>query len=253
MDFRRVFGLIIVAIGLVALLHNFNMMEVNSPFIVSVIMLIVGILCFRLYFKKERSLLLLIITLVTLFWGVGILMYELNLISYHIKNQFLLFGVGISFLAIYYFNTKMWWAIIPGGCTLILFTVDILSEIFYLRTGLPTFLLISGIGLLFFYLYLIRDEKNKLFWAIYPATGLIIFSLFQLYISSRSFSVHIMIAVILIIIGSIILFRSFFGGDSNAGQAALSDPESENIDLTSDSEKKESKMKNNSEESVTEP
>ncbi len=253
MDFKRVFGLIIVAIGLVALLHNFNIIEVNFSFVVSVIMLIVGVLCLRLYFKKERSALLLIVTLVSLFWGLGMLIYEFNFISYHIKNQFLLFGVGIGFLTIYFYNTKQWWAIIPGGCILILFTVDLLDEIFYLQTGLPTFLLISGIGLLFFYLYLIRDEKNRLFWAIYPATGLFLFSLFQLYLSSRRTSVHIMIAVILIIFGSLLVIRSFFGSDSKSRQESLSDQESENTDLTSDSENKDPNMQENGEKSVSKP
>ncbi len=233
MDFRRIFGLAIVAIGLFALLHNFEIMEVNSPFIISLAMLIVGGLSLRLYFKKERALWWLIISLIALFWGSGILMYELNIISFHFRNQFCLFGIGLSFLVVYFQNTKNWWALIPGGSILVLFLVDLLDEIFYLERGLASFLLILGIGLIFFYLYLIRNENNRLQWAIYPAIVIVLFSLLQLYFSTRTTIIHIGIAIVLILIGLFIIFRSSDGSSSKSRAESLPEPETEKTAIAS--------------------
>jgi hypothetical protein len=209
MDFRKIVGALIIVIGLFALLHNFYVVDVNSPVIISLLMLVVGGLCFRFYFAKDRSLWLLIIALITFFWGLGILTYEIGLISFYFKNHFLLLGIGFSFVAVYFYNTKNWWAIIPGGCILVVFIVDLLDELFYLQDGISAFLVFVGIGLIFFYLYLIHDEKNRLGWAIYPAIILILIGLFQLYFSTKETSVQIVVAVLLILIGILLLIRPF--------------------------------------------
>ena len=209
MDFRKIVGVLIIVIGLFALLHNFYVVDVNSPLIISFLMLVVGGICFRFYFSKDRSLWLLIIALISFFWGLGIFTFELSLISFYFKNHFLLLGIGFSFVAVYFYNTKNWWAIIPGGCILVVFIVDFLDEIFYLQEGISAFLVFVGIGLIFLYLYLIHDEKNRLGWAIYPSIILILVGLFQLYFSTRETSVQIVVAILLIFIGILLIARPF--------------------------------------------
>jgi len=209
MDFRKILGVLIIIIGFFALLQNFYLVDINSPLLISLLMLIVGGICFRFYLAKDRSLWLLIIALITFFWGLGIFTYELGLISFYVKDHFLLLGIGVSFVAVYFYNTKNWWAIIPGGCILVVFIVDLLDEIFYLQDGISAFLVFVGIGLIFLYLYLIHDEKNRLGWAIYPAIILILIGLFQLYFSTRETSVQIVVAVLLILIGILLIIRPF--------------------------------------------
>lgn len=207
MDFRKIIGGVLIFLGILALLHNLEILEVNSPLVVSLVMLFLGGICFRFYFVRERSLWLLIIAFLTFFWGLGIFLYELRVVSFPIRNHFLFFGIGLSFIAIYFYNTKNWWAVIPGGILCVLFFVDLLDEFFYLERGTSGFLIFFGIGLIFLYLYLIRDEENRLLWAIYPAVGLIVLGFLQLYFSTHQSSVQIGVAIILILLGSFLIFR----------------------------------------------
>lgn len=207
MDIKKTFGIIIIAAGLLALLHNFEIVNVNSAFLISILLLAVGGASFYFYFRKERSLFLLIIGFVSFFWGVGMLSYELYLIPFRLKTNFFLLGIGLSFLAVYFRNPKQWWAILPGGFILVQFTVTIFDELFYLQNSISTFLFYLGVGLIFIYLYLIRDEKNKLSWAVYPGIAIILISLFQLYFTTNSDFIQILVGILLIFIGiAIVLF-----------------------------------------------
>jgi len=71
MDIRKAFGVIIIAAGFLALLHNFEIVNVNSAFLISILLLAVGGISFYFYFRKERSLFLLIIGFISFFgaWG----------------------------------------------------------------------------------------------------------------------------------------------------------------------------------------
>lgn len=208
MDIRKVVGFLVIVLGCLILLNNFDFLDLNSTFFISLLMILVGGLCFYFYLKKEHSIWLLIISFVTFFWGFGILVYELGFLSFYLKNHFILLGIGLSFIAVYFHNTKQWWAIIPGGCILVVFIVNMLDEIFYLQRGIPAFLLFFGIGLIFLYLYLISDENNRLNWAFYPAIVLILFGLFQLYFATRDASIQIAIAAVLILLGILLVIRA---------------------------------------------
>ncbi len=224
MDIKKTFGIIIIAAGLFALLHNFEIVNVNSAFLISILLIAVGGTAFYFYFKKERSLFLLIIGYLAFFWGVGMLCYELYLIPYRLKNHFFLLGVALSFLAIYFRNPKQWWAILPGGFLLVQFTIDVFDEIFYLTNSISMFLLTLGTGLIFIYLYLIRDEKNKLLWAIFPGTAIILFSLFQLYFTTGSDFIQILVGFLLILIGiAIVLFTRQKDSLAPAGESAAAE------------------------------
>jgi len=208
MDIRKVIGFLVIAVGSLVLLNNVDFLNLNSAFVISLLMILVGGLTFYFYIKKDHSIWLLIISFITFFWGFGILIYELGFLSFYLKNHFLLLGIGLSFIAVYFHNTKQWWAIIPGGCILVVFIVNMLDEIFYLQRGIPAFLLFFGIGLIFLYLYLIRDKNNRLNWAFYPAIALTLLGLFQLYFATRDSSIQIVIAAVLILFGIVLVIRA---------------------------------------------
>ena len=232
MDRRALIGMLAIAIGLLALIQNLNIFAVTQGLILGLLFGAVGIFCVAFYYIKSKNQAVLLIGLLGLFWGIGLLLNEFDILRADYKTIYFLFGSGLSFLAIYIHDNRKWWAVVPGGVLFVLATIQVFDMLFYLREGVYTFLFLFGIGLTFLYLYLVRDEKKQLQWAIFPAAVVILFSLFVLYADSSGNSLEVFMGLALIAIGLISIFRSRskLNGSSSAPnqiQSAPTVPESQ--------------------------
>jgi len=83
-------------------------------------------------------------------------------------------SIGLGFVMVYLVNSRMWWAIIPGGVMMTLAVVAGVDELHWLGidSGGIFFL---GLGLTFLVLGLLSQRtQERLTWAFIPATVLIV-------------------------------------------------------------------------------
>ena len=73
------------------------------------------------------------------------------------------------------------------------------------------FIFFFGVGLTFGFLYLIKDEENKLRWAQYPAIFLLLFSFFLLLVSEEGLLADMALPVALILLGAIVAIKALAG------------------------------------------
>ncbi|HHM23495.1 MAG TPA: hypothetical protein ENJ23_00465 [Bacteroidetes bacterium] len=227
MDRRVWLGIGLILVGILALIHNVGWVDVTSQFVLAVIMVAIGIMALALYLRQDRSLALLIIGLVTLPWGFGIGLYEIGWIGFGLEGNFFLLGVALGFLAVYLHNDRQWWAVIPGGMLLVFDVVSALQDYIYSIGDFTGFLMFFGFGLVFLYLYLIRDEKNHLGWARYPAWASFLFALFLLYIQTDNRIAQIFVSVVLILIGLGLLLAGRKAGEPEEESGAQIQPPDE--------------------------
>lgn len=207
MQHRSLIGIFAITIGVVAFLLNLRMFEVTQELLLAMMFLFISGVAFAVY-KSKRHPTVILFGFLSLFWGLSLLLYEFGFLQREFRNVVLLIGIGLSFSVIYFSNNQKWWAVIPGGVFLVIGTINFLDLLFYINSRIYAFLLFFGFGLVFFYLYLIRDEKRKLHWAIYPAFALIGFSLFGLVTNLPMKFVQIFAGVFFIILGILYIFHS---------------------------------------------
>lgn len=93
----------------------------------------------------------------------------------------LYWGIGAAFVAVFLKESSRWWAIIPAGA---FFSLGIVSLVARTDLGGPSaqgFILNLGLAATFGFLYLIRNETNRLQWARLPAIILLVVSILFLF------------------------------------------------------------------------
>ncbi len=214
MNHRFFIGFFAIGFGLLALVQNLQWIQVTQVFLLAILFIVIGIVAFLFSRATPKKSSPLILSFLSIFWGIGLLLNELGVIQREYISIILIIGAGFSFGAIYLNNMAKWWAVIPAGVLLTLGLVSILDELFPINRGSYSFLTFFGFSLTFFYLYLIRNEKRQLRWAIYPATVLFFLSMTGLFINSRMNFNQIVFGGILILLGLIYIFRFVIYGKS---------------------------------------
>ena len=131
MDRRALIGVVAIAIGLLALIQNLNIFAVTQGLILGLLFGAVGIFCVAFYYIKSKNQAVLLIGLLGLFWGIGLLLNEFDILRADYKTIYFLFGSGLSFLAIYIHDNRKWWAVVPGGVLFVLATIQVFDMLFY--------------------------------------------------------------------------------------------------------------------------
>lgn len=113
------------------------------------------------------------------FWGVLLLLGGVALLleNLHIlRIGGLIWGVilgvgGLVFLSVYFENRAAWWPLIPGVTLLTICASSLINYIFpTLSEYISSVIVLGGIGLSFFLVYLVNREN---WWAIIPAGVLV--------------------------------------------------------------------------------
>jgi len=210
MAVRRLFGGILVTVGLLAILQNLDFVKLQESQIFSILLLLAGGYGYYAFTRRRQSIWLLSLALALFCWGLGKTADSWQILPISIESSLSILGISLAFVAVFFSDFRYWWAMLPGGILFVIFVVDFLSEIFYLYPGITAFLTFFGFGLVFFYLYLIRNESNHLNWAIFPAIVLFVISIFRLSVAYHWFSFEDSTAVILIGIGTALILRTLF-------------------------------------------
>lgn len=175
-----IIGMVIILVGILVLLHNLQFIYVSEQMIWGIGFIILG--SFFIYFYRQTASKKSILIPGILFFLLGFftILDSLFSIPEALIGTLVLWITGTIFIAIYLNKNSSWWAVIPGGI-LVLVGVIVALDAFRLLTGsILWFVFFSGISLIFWFLFLIKDQTNKLSWAIYPAFLIMIFSFFIL-------------------------------------------------------------------------
>ena len=201
-------GLVIVAVGLVSLLANMEVLRGLDNIANSGFFLVLAYLFFTVYSgNKMRWWALLVaiifaiigfIYFVEIFWN-----FPDNLIG-----TIFLWGASVLFGYLYAKEASRWWAVFLSGLFFTLGSINIIHGFALLRSDQEGIVFFIGLALTFVYLWSQRDETYRWNWALYPAAGLFIIA-FLIFIETESWmGLDYVVPVLLIAVGSYLLIRS---------------------------------------------
>jgi hypothetical protein len=177
---RLSFGIVLILAGILLLAQRLSFIGGKWDDAIMTLAFGTGTLYFASLFFSERSR----------WWAALVAFIFLGLAASQFIEVFLpgvpgayvcastLLLMGLGFMAIYFIDRQMWWALIPGGVMLSLTGVVLLEELVPKVPFEPAGLLFLGLGLTFLVLYFLRTQGTRLTWAIYPALSLLLFGLF---------------------------------------------------------------------------
>lgn len=201
---RILWGILLVAGGILFLLQNMGLLEVGGLFWAAV--LGAGGLGFLSVFIADRQnwwalipglVLLGIATIVFLDFAAPQLTGRLG-------GVIVLGSIGLAFLLIYLLNREHWWAIIPGG---VMFTLALVAGLNEVLTGFDAGgIFFLGLGLTFLLVALLPTEHGRMKWAFIPAG--ILLGMGLLVMLALSTWVNYVWPVALILAGLFLVFRT---------------------------------------------
>jgi len=201
-----VFGSLLVLIGLAYLLNNLDIIFIESEVAVSTIFLAIGAyLLFK--FSKTKAMGFLIMGAIFTFIGLVIWLESIPGFDDQFIGVIVLWTAAALFSYGFLKNHENWGFLIPAGVLftigsmvwleMVLYNEDVLGSVFFL-----------GLGSTFGFLYLIRNEKNRLDWAKVPALCLVAFSGFLFLVTSDSLITDMFFPVVLILLGGYLVYNA---------------------------------------------
>lgn len=200
-----VWGLLLIAIGLLVLLQNLGVLGGNLALIWAIIFAVVGVR-FLYIFLMDRKVWWPLIPSFTLFGLAGLLLIETLFPggAGTWGGALFLGSIALSFWAVYLVSRDNWWAVIPGG---VLLTLAVVAGIGDTLGGVDSgAIFFLGLSLTFFLVALLPTPEGRMRWAWIPAGVLFVLSLVVL---SQSAGLLIYIwPVALILAGLFFLVRA---------------------------------------------
>ena len=180
--------------------------------------LVAALVATAVYFA-DRSDWAILITLYVL-WAAFLLniLTALNILRDEGVAFFVLVAIAIPFLAVYYRDRRLWWALIPAyvliaiGLMVALIGLGVLGDLL-----VPSYVMFA-IAIPFFFVYF---RNRKLWWALIPAGILAVIGVAFL-IAEAAFAY--IGALVLILVGGWMLLRAFTRKEP-AAEAAMPEPE----------------------------
>lgn len=207
-DFRILFGALLIGAGVLFLLQTFNIIPNAWSILWSIAFLVGSGVFFYVYFTDRKQWWALIPAM-TLLGLAGTVIVESYLTGIgNLGGALFLGGIGLSFWVIYLTNRDFWWAIIPGGVLFTLGVVTIADDYISGDSGGGVFFM--GLAITFLLVALLAKPRESFWWAYIPAGVLFVMGVFLIGPLQSAF--NYIWPVALILVGGIILFRNFRKG-----------------------------------------
>lgn len=201
-------GIFIIVMGILLLLGNLDLFDHGQDFFWGILFLAGGFISMKEYARDKNKWWFLGLTSLLYFIGLAIIINALNFIDDDIIGTLLFWGLAAVFIHVGQRNEKAWWCYLVAGIAIVLGSIVFLETFNLLEDAYVAFVLFLGFGLTFAYLWLIRNEINKLNWAKYPAIGLITIAFFVLISSTSSILEDMFLPSLLILVGILLIYRS---------------------------------------------
>jgi hypothetical protein len=179
LDTRLVFGLLLVAAGVVYLLHNLGIIT-GGRLVWAAGLAIVAVVLLALFGRNRDDMWWSLIPAVTLIgFAVLLVLQHFSPETAEVWGGALVLGsIGLSFWLIYLVHRDFWWAIIPGGVMLTLAVVSAIDELPAAAPATGTGgIFFIGLGVTFALVALAPGGRGRLNWAYFPAAILAAFGL----------------------------------------------------------------------------
>lgn len=201
-------GGIIILIGILALLANLDILDGLEEILGSLLFFTVAYLFYRVFKKDKNKIWALIPAVFCAALGVIIFMENFSGFNEDLSGVILFWAGALVFAYFYINDNKKWWAVIPAGVLFTIGSVVIIETYNLLLYDLEGTVLFLGFGLTFIFLYLQRNEENKLQWAIWPGGILSAIALF-IYIQSTDWmDFDFILPAILILVGAYLIISA---------------------------------------------
>lgn len=168
-------GVFLIAIGAVLFLN-----ELRYPFLDGAIWGAFVLFCFSLIafwgYSQDKAPWKVMLGTFLLFLSIIVIVEHMGYLYGDLTGTLVLWSLAAAFLTIFLLKREQWWAIIPGGILFTIGLVVLLESGWYIDQDYYPVILFTGFSLPFWLLYFIRNEKNKLSWAIWPASILLAFA-----------------------------------------------------------------------------
>jgi hypothetical protein len=202
LESRILWGVLLIFLGVAFLVQNLFNLEIGG-FFWGVILGLAG-LFFLFTFINNREQWWALIPGFTLLGVSATIITGMLLprVATIFGGAFILGGIGLAFVAVYFVDRRFWWAVIPAGVMLTLASITVLDQLLHGRgTGGVLFL---GLGLTFAIVALIPTSHRTFNWAWIPAGVLFLMGVLISAITENAFG--FVWPVILILGGGILIY-----------------------------------------------
>jgi hypothetical protein len=209
-DLRVVWGLLLLAAGVLLLLQNFNIVT-GALNLIWAFLTGVAAIFFLFTFVSNRANWWALIPGVILLGLTAVITLGVAApaLAAAWGGPVFLGGIGLSFVAVYLASREQWWAVIPGGVLGTLAVVAAMETVFKraearVSTGGIFFI---GLGLTFALVGLLPTPQGRMRWAFIPALVLLLMGLL-IFAAAEQF-INYLWPVALILFGLWLIFRAF--------------------------------------------
>ena len=202
-------GVFLILLGGFFLLGTLTDLRIREEIVLASIIFVTGVVMLLSHIFFDRKLWTLIMGCSGIFIGSAITIEEWRLLPSESISMILFILVGLVFLSGLRKGKKNWWALIPGGFSIVIAGSIFLDMQRFISDAYIGVLLFAGMGIIFGILFLMRDEEYNLDWAKYPSlVGFILSAIIVLTIDFRDMFSRYLFPILLIAIGIFILVRS---------------------------------------------
>jgi hypothetical protein len=204
---KIILGISILVIGIILLLNNFQFLNLDDELWWGIAFITLGIIFINVYRRNTLKKGPLVVGIIFLILGIFSIFDSLRFISDGFIGVIFLGGLAAIFISVYVRHNKRWWAIIPGGTALILGFLVLVEDYRMLDNDYFGFIFLFGMSLIFWFLFLIQDDKKKFNWSQIVAIILMVISFFVLSEEFDSQLTDILFPASIIVCGGYLIFR----------------------------------------------
>jgi hypothetical protein len=201
-------GYAMIIIGVILVLNNTDVLNINPQVMWALLFVLIGGLMLFAQKHMERGRMLRILGIVLIMIGALLFIHALFGLPAGFIGTLALWAIGGFFIALHFRRDEPWWPVIPGGTFFVLGVVNLLDAFNLVSGERLWFVFFLGIAFICWYLYLIRDGANRLAWAVYPAAGLTVFSLFILSVTWGGRLMGMLFPLSLVLLGVYVLYTN---------------------------------------------
>ena len=201
-------GYALIIIGVILVLNNADLLNINAQVMWSLVFVLTGGLMVFAQKHMERGRMLLVMGILLIVIGALLFIHALFGLPAGFIGTLALWAIGGFFIALHFRRDEPWWPAIPGGMFFVLGVVNLLDAFRLVSGERLWFVFFLGVASIFWYLYLIRDGENRLAWSVYPAAVLTVFSLFILSVTWGGRLTGMIFPISLVLLGIYILYTN---------------------------------------------
>ncbi|MFZ5518963.1 MAG: LiaF transmembrane domain-containing protein [Candidatus Zhuqueibacterota bacterium] len=208
-------GISIIVIGLFVLLTNLQVISFDSQFYWGLAFLLLGVVSLNIFSLNTVRRGRLIFGIILIIIGLLMILDSLNFVPDGVQSALFFWAGAALFIAFYIRNNRHWWSIIPGGLFIIFGTLTILEDSRLFEDDMLWVVFLAGLSLIFWFLYLIKDEANQLDWTIRPALVFTIITVTVMFLTWTDQFEALWFPVAVILLGGYLVISKFISGSND--------------------------------------